>query len=83
MFPNFGRILLACLQWITTYRSFNEHVEIIEIAILFFIEKILNECLNNFGYEQETLKIRSKIFKFVQMSDQSMNEEAFLTFCFS
>lgn len=32
------------------------------------MEKLVNECLNNFSYDKDALKINSKIFKFLQMA---------------
>ena len=41
-FPHFGKIIMTCLEWVEKYRSFNKSVEIIEISILFFMEKVVN-----------------------------------------
>ena len=50
-FPHFGKILCICLEWINKYRTQNNTAEIIEIGVLFFMEKITHESLNNFSYE--------------------------------
>lgn len=46
------------------------------------MEKLVNECLNNFSYDKDALKINSKIFKFLQMARPDITEEGFLTFGF-
>lgn len=47
------------------------------------MEKVVNECLNNFTYEKDMLKINAKLFKFVQMARTDITEESFLTFGFN
>ena len=57
--------------------------KMIDVAILLFLQKIMNECLSNLGNNEEKIIISSKTYEVINMSNRiMMTDEQFLMFCF-
>jgi hypothetical protein len=58
--------------------------KMIDVAILLFLQRIMNECLSNLGNNEEKILISSKTYEVINMSNRiTMSDEEFLMFCFN
>ena len=70
MFPVFGKIIATLIDWVNFYRNTGQSFEIIEIAVLIFIEKLCSQLLLNFINENGKIKITGRIYQAMKDSSQ-------------
>ncbi len=65
---NLGHLIRNCFDFIEKYKNNPIKDKMIDVAILLFLQKILHECLNNLGNDEQKIMITSKTYEVINMS---------------